>query len=503
MHRVTPFSDVRQPDEIGNVPDTASQLEASLRPESVVAVPDQTRFNYLFPALQKDPAALLPTSANTVQALKDLGSTMREPGTDAALDSDIPSAYSYFGQFVDHDITLMKMRNVNLNDPNLTPLPPAEIGNIRNLRSPWLDLDSLYSDAPHVSDDLLLVGKVFDDNRLPPGKPDRFFDLPRVGGSKDPAHDRAPRIGDRRDEETTILGQLHVAFLRAHNAIVEGGYDHCAARSMLRRYYQLILVHDFLPRVADPEVVTEMLSGPWKLYDPDESQFFMPLEFSGAAFRFGHSMIRGRYRINIYRTELLPQLFDALAEYERLPDNWVIQWENFVEGGPNKARFIDTQVAASLFIVPSPSGERIRLPVQTLLRGYMLSLPTGQAVSRALELKPEEMMSEADIEAVAARLPNGTQLSELRKERVADDGTKWKLSARTPLWFYILAEAVHSRLVLKRGQHLGPVGSRLVAGVLTALVRRSKDSVLKIPGWPPARDPKFTLSDLLRLAGAL
>jgi hypothetical protein len=133
----------------------------------------------------------------------------------------------------------------------------------------------------------------------------------------------------------------------------------------------------------------------------------------------------------------------------------------------------------------------------------MLSLPTGQAVARALELKPEERMSDEDIEAVAARLPGGAQLAELRKERVTDDGTKWKLSARTPLWFYILAEAAHSRLVLKRGEHLGPVGSRLVAGVLTALVRRSQDSILKIPGWPPARDLKFTLPDLLRLAGAL
>ncbi|HEY0375638.1 MAG TPA: peroxidase family protein [Pyrinomonadaceae bacterium] len=506
MRHVKPFSDAIQPDEINSSPEVSILLKASQSLKPVGGAANQTDFNYLFPELQKDSTALLPTSASTVQALKDLGGTMSEPGTEESLDSEIPSAYVYFGQFIDHDITLMDLRQ-DLSDPNLVPLTPAQISAINNLRSPRLDLDSVYSNAPPAGDDQLLVGEVFDGGQLPPGKPDRFFDLPRLPRSDtDPRYDRTPRIGDARNEETITIAQLHVAFLRAHNAIVEAGYDHCAARSLLRRYYQLILVHDFLPRVADPEVVTEMLSGPWKHYNPDEGQFFMPLEFSGAAFRFGHSMVRGRYRINLFRTEFLPQLFDALANYERLADNWVIQWENFFEGGPevNKARLIDTQVAAPLFNLPGPKGQAIRLPVQTLLRGYMLSLPTGQAVAQALELKPEERMSDEDIEAVAARLPDGAQLAELRKERVTDDGKeKWKLSARTPLWFYILAEAAHSRLVLKRGDHLGPVGSRLVAGVLAALVRRSKDSILKIPGWPPARDLKFTLSDLLRLAGAL
>jgi hypothetical protein len=200
----------------------------------------------------------------------------------------------------------------------------------------------------------------------------------------------------------------------------------------------------------------------------------------------------------------LLRLFNILGGYPSIPDNWIIQWKYFLKGGSNRARFIDTQLASALFTVPGfPPGEEIRLPVRTLLRGYQLRLPTGQAVAQALELKPEEMMSEADIEAVAALLPEDAQLNELQKIRVADDGTTWKLSGRTPLWFYILAEAVHSRLVLKRGHHLGPVGSRLVAGVLIALVRRSKDSFLKIPGWPPARDPTFNLSDLLRLARAL
>jgi hypothetical protein len=503
MLRVAPFSETVPLGEMNAARARASQLEVSvsLAPRAFTSL---SRFGYLFPDLQKDPTAILPTSASTVQALRDLGLTMSEPGIDPLSDSDIPSAYTYLGQFIDHDISLMEMKNVNLTDPNLMPLSPAEIGDISNLRSPGLDLDNIYSATPQVGGDRLLVGKVFSEGPRPPSKGDGFFDLPRADRSKDPLRDREPRIGDRRDEETTIIGQLHVAFLRAHNAIVERGNDYCAARSLLRRYYQAVIVHDFLPRVADPKIVAELLAWPWKTFDPAEGEFFMPLEFSVAAFRFGHSMVRNSYVVNNFKSASLLRLFSILGRYTRMPDNWIIQWEKSLDGGVNRARLIDTRLSAGLLTLPGlPPGDERRLPVRTLLRGYLLRLPTGQAVAAALGLSGAEVMSALDIEAVAARIPGSAQLAELRKERVADDGTKWTLSQRTPLWFYILAEAAHSCEVLKRGHQLGPVGSRLVAGVLIALVRRSKDSILKMPGWSPDRDPGFKLSDLLRLAGAL
>ncbi len=505
MRGVAAFTDVIQSDQIADATEAVSQLEAGRLFKPSHAAADRNHFGYLFPELQKDPAALLPTSASTVQALKDLGNTMREPGTDAALGSDIPSAYAHFGQFIDHDIVLMHVKGDKLSDPDLAPLPRAAINDIVNLRTSRLDLDNVYSDAPHAGDDALLVGTVFKEGPRPPGKEDGFFDLPRTGDSSDRRHDRVARIGDRRNEETTIIGQLHVAFLRAHNAIVRGGYDYCAARSLLRRYYQAVVVYDFLPRVADPTVVAEMLDKPWPRFNPGDGEFFMPLEFSGAAFRFGHSMVRGAYDLNVnFKSVSLPQLFNVIGGYPRLPDSWIIQWENFVDGRVNRAPFIDTQLARPLFALPGlRAPEERRLAVRTLLRGYQLSLPTGQAVALALGLQPDERLTPADIEAVAARVPGGTQLAELQKERAADDGTKWRLSARTPLWFYILAEAVHSREVLNRGHRLGPVGSRLVAGVIIALARRSKDSILRIPGWTPGRDPGFKLPDLLRLAGVL
>ncbi|HEX8283791.1 MAG TPA: peroxidase family protein [Pyrinomonadaceae bacterium] len=427
---------------------------------------------------------------------------MIEPGAGAGLDSNIPSAYTYLGQFVDHDVTLMAANRVDPNDTALAPMSPAQISAIRNRRTPWLDLDSLYSEAPQdAGGDMLTLGRVTTHvPPRPPGKGDDFLDVPRRGRKEHIA-----LIGDVRNDETTIISQLHAAFLRAHNVIVASGYRYCEARSLLRRYYQTVVLHDFLRQVADRAVVDRMLDGPWDYYNPDEAGFFMPFEFNAAAFRFGHSMVRGSYGINDnFTAQFAPlfRLFNVFGRYATLPENWLIRWENFVEGGPNRARLIDTRLAAPLHTLPTPppGPPSVSLPVLTLLRGYVLSLPTGQAIAGALGLSPAERLTDADIEAVGAGV-GLAQLDVLRKERVADDGAKWKLSARTPLWFYILAEAAH----FKGGQCLGPVGSLIVAGVLVALARRSRDSVLTLPSPGPQqpRESQFNLRDLLRLARVL
>jgi hypothetical protein len=190
-----------------------------------------------------------------------------------------------------------------------------------------------------------------------------------------------------------------------------------------------------------------------------------------------------------------------LGSFDTLPDNWIIQWENFVGGGKfNRARRLDTQLVEPLFTLrnfdatPLP-GEIARLAVRNLLRGYLLRMPTGQAVAKALKLKP---LKPSEIEAVASTVkaaPGG--------EKQVDVIRAAGFSQRTPLWYYILAEAA----ARADGQHLGPVGSTLIAEVLIGLIRRSDDSILRTPGWKPtlpsAKKGTFTLADLLRLAGVL
>jgi hypothetical protein len=458
-----------------------------------------SRFGYLFPDLQAADA-LLPESPEMHSRLVNLGNSMREANFRTAPDSSIPSAYTYFGQFVDHDITFEAKSGglVKLSDRDFRVLTPEEIRTkITNGRTPGLDLDNVYYQPAPRNCARMIVGPVSssDPNLPPPGKAN---DLPRMPprGDDDP-NDRAALIGDKRDDENLVIAQLHVAFLRAHNAIVARGHTFYEARKILRRHYQWIVVRDFLPRICGSWIVNDILRGGNTFFRPDPDDLFLPFEFSVAAYRFGHSMVRNRYHYNSnFPHATLKDLFTLTAlsgdlkEFDTLPDNWIIEWKNFLDGGVNCARPIDTGLAQDLFSLtefnkPTPEA---RLPVRNLLRGYMLRLPTGQAVARALNLRA---MTPAEIEEVAQSVSD-EQLSAVRAGG---------FSERTPLWYYILAEAA-----AESSDRLGPVGSTLVVEVLVGLIRGSKDSILRKKDWQPTLGSKagqFGLRDLLELADVL
>ena len=478
-------------------------------------------FDFLFPTLQSNPANLLPQEAATPARLKELGRAMVDPGV-ASGDSNIPAIYTYFGQFVDHDITLESgsFTTAKLVSPTMTPLPLAKIrDDLKNLRTATLELDSLYGPpAPRAFPNInkLLIGRVTAlggteaPSLRPSGKRDDN-DLPREPRSPDFAHDRAARIGDPRNDENLIVAQLHLAFLKAHNRLVDQGRTFALARRLLRQHYQHIVVQDFLKRVADPAVVDNILANGNQLYDALAEPFFLPIEFTVAAYRFGHSMIRDDYDFNLnFNHSGDPGTFPAdlgllftftalsgqLGDFDTLPDNWIIEWERFVDTGTgtaNKARKFDTKVSTGLFHLQSAQGQEetpadaANLAVRNLLRGYGLRMPTGQAVARHLGLTP---LTATQLKAAAA---STTQAGVLQRTGFL---------TRTPLWYYLLAEAKHHG-----GQRLGPVGSTIVAEVLIGLVRRSDDSILRTPGWTPtlpaATPGRFDLADLLRFARVL
>jgi hypothetical protein len=80
--------------------------------------------------------------------------------------------------------------------------------------------------------------------------------------------------------------------------------------------------------------------------------------------------------------------------------------------------------------------------------------------------------------------------------------TQTNFYEKTPLWFYILAEAAY----YGGGIHLGPVGSTIVAEVLIGVMRNSTYSILKEPDWKPTLGEtpgKFDIADLLKVARVL
>ena len=500
-------------DEFERANTEITDLNARFRsPLSLVRPPDPSAFDYLLPDLQQEPGNLLPRTPSTVGFLTQLASSMQEYNGHPAPDSTIPSAYTYFGQFVDHDITLElgSTELTNLSDPKLAPLKLATIREkIRNGRTATLDLDSVYRFPAPREGPRMTVGTVSqarpDEGIRPAGKDERN-DLPRKPPSEESSEDRVALIGDARNDVNLVIAQLHVAFLRAHNAIVAQGHSYARARTLLRQHYQWVVINDYLKRVADRTIVDRILANGNQVYDALAERFFLPLEFSAGAFRFGHSMIRPKYDYNVNFTgsavATLQQLFTftarsgnfvaALGEAPRasLPEHWIIEWERFLDGGSNKARRIDTHLVEPLFSLPNEAGGPAagdpRLAVRNLLRGYLLRIPTGQAVAGALKITP---LSPQEIREVAPT------------KRQHDAITAGRFDHATPLWFYVLAEAARAG-----GNRLGPLGSTLVAEVLIGLVRRSLDSILAIPEWRPSLQQHgdvFELPDLLRLGGVL
>ena len=280
-------------------------------------------------------------------------------------------------------------------------------------------------------------------------------------------------IADMRNDENLIVSQLQAAFIAFYNAIsanlptgLSDQARYSRARQLTRWAYHAVVLDDYLKRVCDPPVVADIvLNGP-RFFAPlvDGQPLFMPLEFSVAAFRFGHSMIRPSYRLNTTLTnEAVMDLLDtkhrtSTTVPRQLPATDLIDWHNFVGSSAQKARRIDPKLAEGLFHLPFGPNVLAVLAQRNLLRGYLLSIPTGQSVAYAMGIEP---LSKDD-------------LLDGESPEVVDAFDKGCFYERTPLWYYVLKEAQ----MQSAGQHLGAVGSRIVAETLAGLIMHDRNSVL-------------------------
>jgi hypothetical protein len=422
------------------------------------------------------------------EGLVKLGQAMgdKEPPLDSESQPDLPTAgYTYLGQFIDHDLTL-----------DLTPLESAtpDVERMVNARTPVLDLDNVYGGGPNVSPFLyakghlgaerFLIGKTRDDPTL-------AEDLPRNT-------EGTALTGDPRQDENLILAQLHVAFLKLHNAIVadpallnsfpgyrrSGDTDFAVARRIVIWHYQWIVRHDYLPRIIDPITAEKLPDLAQATHDNPPQISNLPIEFSVGAFRFGHSMVRDVYQTGVNGRHNRIRLLDLLVQTgsmggasPALPAEWVVDWKHFFTlrgqsvGHLNRARKIDTQIANTLFQLPSTPPE---LPVRTLLRGGRVGLPYGEEIAKEINKNAAwvKVLTEEEIVGGAHRdiLTN----------------PQYGLRGNTPLWYYVLKEAELYRAPSGfGGRSLGPAGSYLVAKVILDVLSADTDSYLSAPGWTP------------------
>ena len=470
--------------------------------EDVEEILFTTPFGYMFTDAAKSQECLLPVSERTLDALLLLGDAMGDvshpPKSD--LDSKIPAVFTYLGQFIDHDITARTDRETDFSrisqadgQPRpMVPVGPDHVaGALKNGRRPQLDLDSLYGDGPGLikgvdteASDLydVATGKL----KLVDRGQGRV-EVPRTGRKAD--------VGDGRNDENVNVSQLHAAFAAFHNKVVDrlsapknsgipaGVWKYSKARQIVRWTYQYIVAHDYLPRVCDPGIVNDVVrNGPY-FFGPGTGgeELFMPLEFSVAGFRFGHSMIRPSYRIGAGNSttkieDILgvsherPAAKDLLEQHAggwRLKKKNLVHWSNFVDFGGSKkpqfARKIDPLISDGLFDLPFeadsvPMSMIKHLAQRNLCRGYLLSIPTGQAVAAAMGVVP---------------LKDDVLYEKGKKGEAMRDALEYgRFLRRTPLWYYLLREAqVH-----KGGETLGEVGSRMVAETLIGFLKHDPNS---------------------------
>jgi hypothetical protein len=437
---------------------------------------------------------------------------------------NMTAGVTFLGQFLDHDLTLDK--NSALNE-NVSP------GQTLNFRTAAFDLDSVYGDGPSGSPQLY----VKDDGRIK-------FIVQAIPGSDAVSRHGAIRydvprdangnaiLADSRNDENVILSQLHLAILSFHNAVTDRLAEEPAfrnasaekifdeARRLVTWHYQWIILHEFLPTIIGQDRVDQILEHGPRFYhghhragrsrtENAHELPRMPIEFSVAAYRFGHSQVRPSYRLNFGPSGGSPFFAfvfddtqdpgagdpDDLRGGKRAPRRFV-DWQTFFDFGdsnfrPNKR--IDTRLSSVMMNLPGarapspglPADGLQSLPARTLTRHVNFGLPSGQAIAEKIKapiLKPE-------------------QLGELAPF-AADNKTT--LDRSTPLFFYILKEAE----VMEDGLRLGPVGAEIVGEVFIALLKEDPASYLHAqPDWKPtlpsANPEKFQMTDLLMFAGVV
>lgn len=425
-------------------------------------------FGYL---LERNPITGNLSHAHIIDALEALTDSMltteQDPGPAEA-------GMTFLGQFVDHDITLDATSALG------TAITPSSI---RNVRTPALDLDCVYGSGPEAS------AHLYSQKHEEEG----FLLFGREGSKRDLARNSHGRalIGDPRNDENIIVSQIQGAFIELHNILMSyvgvkdatsheiknfamqnismnewhntvkpelDGFE--AVRRFIRNHYQYVVWNEMLPAFVQQSWLDRCMS---------EDVFgaaapVMPVEFSGAAYRFGHATALTRYALQDDKDPV--GLFAHAGFQPRDPEHDIDMSLFFQmnEGQSQKALPVSTKVSGPLHSLPfvkhgmhliEPNHsltqeQSAKLPLRNMLRDrYTYKLSSGQQVARKLGL---------------AEIPAPSQLADAHIDK-------------TPLWFYCLQDTKDGKL--------DGVGAAIVASVFARLLRLDKTSVVHIGGWQP------------------
>jgi hypothetical protein len=525
--------------EAANIPNRSNQnSDGSLNDKPTL---QGTR---LFPDLADRPIALFEADGSesaidrTKAALLDITTEMVGP-TDGLEDSDLsptPAGFTYFGQFVFHDIVFSEIFGI--------PKPTGGAPHLKNASSQGLDLSGLYGRGPVVDAHLYDVpdGDDLSACRFPLGLPRRKDsklpidcntmrgrDLPRIDMSgrfmnvKGRRRPYRPLVADPRNDDNLVLSQLLCTLMGIHNRIVDvllatsapdPAEAYKRARVFLTSVYRAVVINDYMKRILAPELWAYFFDGQdFRGRGVSALGTFnaLPLEFTFGASRFAHAMVRQFYVVNASSVDQPADLRKMLSFSSQrpggeipIPENWIVDWTRFASSdAPTKAQcarrispFLSKELTAAE-LSAELDGTARPVAFMDCWRCYDLGLPSGQDVAGAVSAAVGNQMEVRVLtgDDMLPTLPCAERyLYNAGRLKAALQRHPEFLNA-TPLSYYIIQEA---SVLGNDGAFLGPVGSYVVAATVASALFKATDADLLPRRLVPDVEPT-TLAGLLDL----
>jgi heme peroxidase len=475
----------------------------------------------------------------------------------------MPSGYTYLAQLAAHDLI-----------SNIAPLP--RLGDpvsclARDFRLGRLVLDTIYGGGPLATPlPYAVAGDPANQRynlRLGYGPPNENVEDPKQPGvrlrqppnTNAPARDIGrvacpyltdapgdgppdPLIADPRNDDHVIISQLTALFHEFHNIVCaklaakDGGKTDdfstyrrfLEARKAVTIAYRRIVVEDLLQRLLEPNVYA-YYADPKTRYPADfldqVDDERVPVEFSHAAYRFGHVMIRFSYTLNGKRDNGKIPLPGKPGKYQNIPDTasikeildrssarradklplactWLVDWSRFFDLGGEPAYDPGGKPYLNLSrrIAPDVGGGTLGsnnelfgneehrvggLFLRDLIRGTHASMRTVNSLVeklRAPEVARSPLLNDASFREKEIR----RWLSESAEHSFSDSDLS-EISRNPPLFFFVLFEAAHSH----NGQHLGTLGSTILAEVFFAAHKKTRTELEDDASLQPALQSAF------------
>lgn len=472
---------------------------------------------------RKIPFDVLPRTSLDISQLTALLECMRmspheNGGIEAASNEAIPAGFTYFGQFIAHDLI------TDRDFPTLR-LEPLYGGGSEQSPRLYVRFESELPERQWTGYQTMGFEKAFnafDHTMMRVYRTATAYDVPREEESTDRNGKSGAEMGNAANDRNFVLAQLHCAFIRFHNAVVawlvqqdetwSGDALLAKAQEIVIRHFQWVVVHQYLYLLAGENLVNQLLHDDqaFRFFNPSSHPVLMP-EFTHAALRMGHSQIREIYifpllppekptafhrhkRVKLFASSRENQEYEAqYTEYRKQKADFhagvvatppippaAAQYLGDMRGGIHRNNlrmdwsfFFDFTRLDSTKEAPQPSfaidhklaspiydlfflKERKSLPQRDILAAT--DLPSGHSVALAYSvLYPDEGLTLLTSEQVFDILGIGG----LRVEDL-------------PLWVYILLEAE----IQHAGTRLGGLGARILAEQIIWVLKKDPKSFL-------------------------